>query len=121
MFSVNPSLSASDAYTILTDTAVDLGDPGWDEKFGHGRIDAYAAVLTASNTTPPIANDDSATVDEGASVPIDLAINDTADEGIDLGSISIVSGSNNGLVQVNGDGTVNYTHDGSETSLDSFD
>lgn len=121
MFSVNPSLSASDAYTILADTAVDLGEPGRDDYFGNGRIDAYAAVLAASDTTLPIANDDYATVDEGASVLIDLAINDTADEGLDLGSISIVSGTNNGLVQVNGDGTVNYTHDGSETSLDSFD
>ena len=121
MFSVNPSLSASDAYTILSDTAVDLGDPGRDDKFGNGRIDAYAAVLIASNTTLPIANDDSATVDEDASVLIDLALNDSADDGLDLDSISIVSGPNNGLVQVNGDGTVNYTHDGSETSLDSFD
>jgi hypothetical protein len=121
IFSVNPSLSASDAYTILADTAVDLGDSGRDDKFGHGRIDAYAAVLTASNNTPPIANDDSATVDEGALVVINLSANDYADDILDLGSISIVSGPNNGLVQVNGDGTVNYTHDGSETSLDSFD
>ncbi len=121
IFSVNPSLSASDAYTILADTAVDLGDSGRDDKFGHGRIDAYAAVLVASNNTPPIANDDSATVDEGALVVINLSANDYADDILDLGSISIVSGPNNGLVQVNGDGTVNYTHDGSETSLDSFD
>jgi hypothetical protein len=121
IFSVNPSLSASDAYTILADTAVDLGEPGRDDNFGNGRIDAYAAVLIASDSTPPIANDDSASVDEGTSVLIDLAINDTADDILDLGSISIVSGPNNGLVQVNGDGTVNYTHDDSETSLDFFD
>jgi hypothetical protein len=25
--------------------AVDLGDPGWDESFGHGRINVYAAVV----------------------------------------------------------------------------
>ena len=121
IFSANPTLSAADAYNILASTAVDLGDPGRDDNFGHGRIDAYAAVLSASDISSPIANDDSASVDEGASVLIDLAINDTADEGIDTNSINIVSGPNNGLVQVNGDGTVNYTHDDSETSLDSFD
>lgn len=27
-------------------TAVDLGDPGWDQYYGHGRIDAHAALCT---------------------------------------------------------------------------
>jgi thermitase len=27
-------------------TAVDLGAPGWDQDYGHGRIDAYAALCT---------------------------------------------------------------------------
>lgn len=120
IFSVNPSLSPNDAYTILTNTAVDLGDSGWDQYFGHGRIDANAAVLAASDNTVPTANDDSATVDESSTIAIDLANNDSAEDGIDLGSISIVSGPSNGTVQVNGDGTVGYTHDGSETTFDSF-
>jgi hypothetical protein len=32
---------------ILKDTVDDLGDPGWDEFFGHGRINAFAAILAA--------------------------------------------------------------------------
>jgi serine protease len=30
--------------TILHETAVDLGDPGWDEVYGYGLIDAYGAL-----------------------------------------------------------------------------
>ena len=29
---------------VLQDTAQDLGDPGWDARYGHGLVDAYAAV-----------------------------------------------------------------------------
>ena len=30
--------------TILHETATDLGDPGWDEHYGYGLIDAYGAL-----------------------------------------------------------------------------
>ncbi len=56
LFAANPDLTPSQIETILFDTAVDLGDPGDDIVFGHGRIDAQAAVLAAlgsiSNTSP---------------------------------------------------------------------
>ena len=69
----------------------------------------------------PVAGDDAATVDEGNSVLIDLAANDTdADNAIDLNSITIVAAPVNGTLVVNGDGTVTYNHDGSETLSDSF-
>ena len=50
IFSVNPSLTAGEAYTILLDTSVDLGDPGWDQYFGAGRVDAQAAVQSAADS-----------------------------------------------------------------------
>ena len=69
----------------------------------------------------PTAVPDSATVDEGASVAIDLAANDTdLDDAIDLTSIVITSPPTNGTLVVNNDGTVTYTHNGSETTTDSF-
>ncbi len=34
-------------YTILNESAVDLGDPGQDDRYGWGRIDAYEAVQIA--------------------------------------------------------------------------
>lgn len=42
------SLSADEVAAILFNTAVDLGEPGWDPVYGYGRIDAAAAVEMAS-------------------------------------------------------------------------
>ncbi|NNK94476.1 MAG: tandem-95 repeat protein, partial [Desulfobacterales bacterium] len=61
-------------------------------------------------------------VNEGSTTNLNLASNDTdADDGLDLASINIISGPTNGTIDnVNADGTVDYTHDGSETLSDSF-
>ena len=70
---------------------------------------------------PPRASDDSGTVAEGGAVLIDLAGNDSDNNNLlDLGSITIISGPANGSLVDNGDGTVTYTHDGSENFSDSF-
>jgi subtilisin family serine protease len=45
LLAIDPQLTASDLESLLADTAVDLGAPGWDESFGHGRIDVHAAVV----------------------------------------------------------------------------
>ena len=37
---------------IIENTADDLGKAGWDRSFGHGRINAFQAVLAASGGTP---------------------------------------------------------------------
>jgi subtilisin family serine protease len=39
----NSSLTPDDIRTILRDTAVDLGTPGFDNSYGYGRVDALAA------------------------------------------------------------------------------
>ena len=38
----------SEVYSILVDTAVDLGPAGYDREFGYGRIDAAQAIYRAS-------------------------------------------------------------------------
>jgi thermitase len=54
MLSVNPDLTAANVEALLETTAVDLGAPGVDTSFGHGRVDAHKAVLAAAGfTTPP--------------------------------------------------------------------
>ncbi|MCX6031499.1 MAG: S8 family serine peptidase [Chloroflexi bacterium] len=52
VLSKNPALTADAVATILTSTAQDLGDPGWDGYYGNGQVDAYAAVLAAEATLP---------------------------------------------------------------------
>ncbi|HEX2924463.1 MAG TPA: S8 family peptidase [Chloroflexota bacterium] len=55
--SVNPALTNTQVKQILMDTSDDLGEPGVDEYFGAGRLNAYKALLVAKLTlatpTPP--------------------------------------------------------------------
>ena len=68
-----------------------------------------------------MANNDGGSVNEGGNIVINLATNDTdADDGLDLASIAIVTGPANGSLINHGDGTVTYTHNGGETTTDSF-
>jgi subtilisin family serine protease len=53
MFSANPSLTPALVIQLLEDTAVDVGVPGYDPTFGHGRVNAFAAVTAAANYVPP--------------------------------------------------------------------
>jgi len=47
VMAAKPSLSSSAVETLLTSTAVDLGTAGRDPYFGHGRVDAAAALRAA--------------------------------------------------------------------------
>ncbi len=69
----------------------------------------------------PVASDDEVTVSEGNSLNIKLISNDTDNDSIiDPASITIISGPVNGSLTINNDGTVDYQHDGGETTNDSF-
>ncbi len=50
VMSVNPTLSAYQVENILFSTAVDLGDPGRDKKYGYGLLNVGAAALLAKDT-----------------------------------------------------------------------
>ncbi len=49
IWSVNPNLTPDEVESIIESTAVDLGEPGRDDEFGHGRIDVTAAVMTTTH------------------------------------------------------------------------
>lgn len=82
MLSANPELTPEDVDLILTGTALDIGIPGRDDHFGHGRINAAEATAVAyarisgDNTPPQI----SITSPTGGiisdSVPIDVSYSD---------------------------------------------
>ncbi|MCP5056880.1 MAG: tandem-95 repeat protein, partial [bacterium] len=83
-------------------------------------VASVTVTVNPQNDAPTAAND-SASVNEGASVTINLTGNDTdPDNALDLSSIVITSGPANGTLVDNGDGTLTYSHDGSETVGDSF-
>jgi subtilisin family serine protease len=48
--SVNPTLSPAQVRGVLTGSAEDVGDPGWDEASGSGRLNALGALLLARRT-----------------------------------------------------------------------
>lgn len=50
--SVNPALTSAEIVDILKNTTDDLGDAGYDDYFGHGRVNANLAVLAAKATLP---------------------------------------------------------------------
>jgi subtilisin family serine protease len=56
MLERNPALKPDEVRAILMKTARDLGPPGWDDQFGAGEADAFAAVSAAAGTpTLPVA------------------------------------------------------------------
>jgi hypothetical protein len=58
LLEANPSLTFEQIHTALTSTAIDLGTSGPDNIYGHGRIDALAAVnslvVLPANTAPTV-------------------------------------------------------------------
>ncbi len=55
MLSVNPTLTPDQIKQVLQETAVDMGDPGYDSMYGYGQIDAGAALgeIPAAAAVPP--------------------------------------------------------------------
>jgi len=87
-----------------------------------GNISNEATVtITITTNVAPVATADTATVAEAGTVTINLATNDTDSDGtLDLTSIIITQNPTHGTLVNNNNGTVTYTHDGSETTSDTF-
>jgi hypothetical protein len=68
MLSRNPGLSPEDVKYFIKASAQDLGGPGPDNKFGHGRIDAQAALVlvppSSGDPAPPRKGENRAPVPE---------------------------------------------------------
>ena len=58
VWSANPNLSASQVQEILSETAYDLGEEGYDQYYGHGFVNADAAVRRAIALLPSNTDDD---------------------------------------------------------------
>ena len=52
LLDANPGLTVQQVGDCLRDTALDLGTPGYDKKYGHGLIQARAALDACSDATP---------------------------------------------------------------------
>ncbi|QDU30867.1 hypothetical protein ETAA8_60160 [Anatilimnocola aggregata] len=82
---------------------------------------ATVTVTVTPINDVPVGTDDEFTVAEGSTTTLNLAANDSdAEDELDLDSITILSQPTLGAIAINSDGTVSYTHDGSETTDDFF-
>jgi serine protease AprX len=76
----NPNLTPEEIKQILIDTATDRGDPGRDNVYGAGRVNAYAAVVAALDANDRV-TPDSFRVTRGQLVSGDLSDLTRADDG----------------------------------------
>lgn len=59
IYAQNPGLSAAQVSQIIFSTAVDMGAPGVDPIYGHGRLNRAAALAPQGQVSVPTASDDS--------------------------------------------------------------
>lgn len=104
------TLTAASIRMALEGSAHDLGDPGWDQYYGYGIIDIYAALSWTPGPViendPPTADPKSVTTDEEVLVNIVLSGSDPDDDEI---TFSIVREPSNGTLTGSG---VNYSYTG---------
>ena len=110
-YTPNVNFNGSDSFTYTIDDA-------------SGSTSNVAAVTITVNAVndPPVANDDSATTNEDMAVDINVALNDAdVDDGLDLTTVTVVSGTSNGSTSINPTtGVVTYTPNLNFNGLDSF-
>src|SRR5439155_1433011 len=120
-YSHDGSETSSDSFTYKTcDNGTTNGSPD-------GKCSGTAKIGRAScrERVDPAANNDGATVAEGGTVTVldstaaSVLANDTDAEG-NTHTATKRSDPAHGSVTLNADGTFSYSHDGSETSSDSF-
>jgi subtilisin family serine protease len=105
VWSVNPSLTAQDVRTIIEDSSDDLGDPGRDEHYGYGRVNAFRAVQMAqqgprpSHTPTPVPQVSSTPQPTGTKAPANATIQ-VSSRNVAPGAVLSVSGSGFGSNEI---------------------
>jgi len=97
----NPSLSAPEVRNIIRTTAKDLGPAGWDPTYGHGRIDAHAALVAALSVECDFADLNCDGVVDGADLTILIAAWGSDDAAADLNGDGTVDGADLGVLLAN--------------------
>jgi uncharacterized repeat protein (TIGR01451 family) len=110
-YTPDPDYNGSDAFTYEVCDLTALCTTG------------TVTLTVGSVDDPPVANDDSATVDEDDSVAVDVLGNDSDPDGdLDPTSVTVTSGPANGTVSIDPvTGAITYTPDPGFNGPDSFD
>jgi arylsulfatase A-like enzyme len=105
---------------VIVDKFILTTDAGFTPR-GQGLVESHQEFV--DQQIPPIANDDGPyAVDEGGMISgtFNVLDNDTDPDTANLNALLVNAPTNSALFELRSDGTFNYTHDGSETSTDSF-
>ena len=78
ILSVEPGLTNSQVVDLIKQNADDLGEPGHDDHFGHGRINVYESLIAAGGTIP----------DPDVTAPSVSIV--SPEDGSDIGSITTI-------------------------------
>lgn len=91
IFAANPYLTPTEAETILLNSADDLGATGWDSTFGHGRVNAAAAVSAALNYTTSDTTNPAATITSpsGGKIQGTVSVNVTATDNLAVANVKL--------------------------------
>ena len=93
VLAANPGLSGAQLRARLTSTAVDMGPPGFDTRYGYGRVDAYNAVTGTQGPALKIyVSAIEATTGKVAKTVAANADNSYTLDGLDAGSYYVVAG-----------------------------
>ena len=110
--------------TVFGSTPIPTSDPRYPKYFGCGVLDAAEAVLGLTppppGNQPPVANDDTATVNEDGATDVAVLANDTDPNG-DPRTVTGATNPPHGTTSVNANGTVHYVPDGNYAGADGFD
>lgn len=87
MASANPALSNAAIVDALLKNSDDIGDPGYDVYFGHGRVNAQRAVAAvwispSVDTTAPVVSIDSPTAGASVSGLVEVSLSATDNVGV---------------------------------------
>jgi len=96
LLSKNSNLTPSELKTILESTAEDKGDLGWDQYYGHGLLDAHAALTFTPVISISVENN---VFDYGTLSLSPSVANPTKKSTVDLGKTPVIK--NTGNVAVN--------------------
>lgn len=92
VLAINPVLSPSRVEQVIESTPVDLGTTGWDIYYGHGRVDALAAILAAletSETADTQAPSAAILAPTGGTVSGDVAVDVSASDNVGVINVAL--------------------------------
>ena len=101
LFSVYPSATASEVEQALFNGAIDLGEPGRDDYFGYGRVDAFGALAFFDSGEPIIDTPEPDTIpptieitspEQGSTVSGSVTIAATASDNIGVTKVEFYLG-----------------------------